>query len=64
MGRIWLVFWEIELIFRSKLAQIAETEEIGLENRSNLALMLQMGWIWLSFGEIDMDILLAEFHYA
>ncbi|WP_238404263.1 hypothetical protein, partial [Paenibacillus paridis] len=37
-----------------QLGGLRETEKIGLENRSILALMLQMGWIWFSFREIDM----------
>jgi hypothetical protein len=54
MGSIWLGFGEIDLIYRSNLAKIAEMDKIGLKNRSKLAQLSQMGSIWLGFGEIDL----------
>jgi hypothetical protein len=53
MGSLWLHFGEIDLIFRSNLAQIAEMDEIGLKTRSNLAGRHQMGSLWLGFKDID-----------
>ncbi len=53
MGSLWLVFGEIDLIFRSNLTRIDEKDEIGLKNRSKLVQGHQMGSLWLGFGEID-----------